>query len=270
MDPVAITGLLVAAQRAEESQRDDRLFSDPFAATLSGDTGRAVLQQYRAAAAGTMVPFIEVRTRWYDDAIARAVTAGIRQFVILAAGMDARSYRLAWPERTRVFEIDQPEVIAFKARMLSGAATRCTRVPIARNLLEDWPAELDAHGFDRQLATGWLVEGLLSYLERTSIDAILARLDALSRPGSVVLYDVLGRSLLESSTIANTLQMMRELGAPWQFGTDDPASLMPGAWETSVTEPAVVGNQWKRWPFPAAPPGVPGVPRGYLIEGRKP
>jgi hypothetical protein len=62
--------------------------------------------------------------------------------------------------------------------------------------------------------------------------------------------------------------MMRELGAPWIFDTDEPAALL-GGWMATVTDPAVVGNAWKRWPFPAAPAHVPGVPRGYLVEARK-
>jgi hypothetical protein len=85
----------------------------------------------------------------------------------------------------------------------------------------------------------------------------------------VALYDVVGQSLLDSPVIASTLEMMRELGAPWIFGSDDPGALLPG-WQRQVTEPAIVGNALKRWPFPAAPPGVPGVPRGYLIEANKP
>jgi hypothetical protein len=62
---------------------------------------------------------------------------------------------------------------------------------------------------------------------------------------------------------------MRELGAPWIFGSDEPAALLP-AWRARVTEPAIVGNELKRWPFPVAPTNVPGVPRGYLIEAFKP
>src|SRR6187551_1389531 len=63
MNPVAITGLLVAALRAEESRREDRLFDDPFAEVLAGTEGRAVLERYRAAASAGTVPIIEVRTR---------------------------------------------------------------------------------------------------------------------------------------------------------------------------------------------------------------
>lgn len=69
--PVATTALLVAALRADESQRADRLFEDPFAARLAGEAGRAALQNYRAAV-GPSIPIIEVRTRYYDEALLRA------------------------------------------------------------------------------------------------------------------------------------------------------------------------------------------------------
>jgi methyltransferase (TIGR00027 family) len=269
MDAVAVTGLLVAALRAEESKREDRLFDDPFAEALAGEQGRAVLERYRAAATTGTVPIIEVRTRFFDDAIARACAAGIRQFVFLAAGMDTRAYRLEWPEESTLFELDRPEVIAWKARGLAAALPRCSRVALGADLAEDWAPVLEAHRFDRRERTQWLVEGLLQYLELPLIQLIFARIDALSAPGSRVLYDIVGRSLLESPVVTGTLQMMRELGAPWLFGTDEPAELI-ARWNAVVTDPAVPGNAWKRWPFPAAPPLVRGVPRSYFVEGSKP
>jgi methyltransferase (TIGR00027 family) len=269
MDPVANTGLLVAAIRAEESKRPDRLFDDPFADALAGEAGRAMLGLYRDSATSGTVPIIEVRTRWYDEAIARAIASGMRQFVILAAGMDARAYRLTWPDSTRVFEVDREEVIAEKARVLGDAIPKCERVAIGGNLADDWTRELLSRGFKRTAPTMWLVEGLLQYLEAPAVERIFERIDALSVPKSIAHFDVLGKSLLESPVMAPTLEKMREIGAPWQFGTDDPASLL-GTWQATVTEPAVIGNQWKRWPFPAAPPGMPGVPRGYFVEATKP
>ena len=268
MNPVGVTALLVAAIRAEETARAERLFADPFADALAGDAGRAILAKYRAAAAGPSVPIIEVRTRWYDDAVARAAVSGIRQFVILAAGMDSRAFRLSWPEGTRLFEVDQPAVLEHKQRALQNANPACARIAIPLDLAQDWPPALEGAGFQRGVKTCWLVEGLLQYLDSSSVASILSRLDALSGPGSVALYDVVGASLLASPIMASTLQMMRETGAPWIFGTDDPASLLPG-WRANVTEPAILGNALKRWPFPAAPPSVPGVPRGYLIEAVK-
>ncbi|MDF2695999.1 MAG: hypothetical protein K0S65_4382 [Labilithrix sp.] len=267
MNPVAITGLLVAAIRAEESKRADRLFEDPFAEALAGEEGRAALARYRSAA-GPSIPIIEVRTRWYDEAIARAWEAGVRQFVILAAGMDARAYRLAWPEGVRVFEVDQPEVTAAKAELLGAASPRCVRSAIGANLASDWPSELEANGFERNARTAWLVEGVLQYLDVPTVEALFAKIDALSASRSIALYDIVGQSLLDAPFLAATLQMMRELGAPWRFGTDEPAELLR-RWYASVTDPAVIGNAWSRWPFPAAPAEAREVPRGYLVEATK-
>jgi methyltransferase (TIGR00027 family) len=269
MNPVGVTGLMVAAIRAEETRRPERLFEDPFADALAGEAGRAALARYRAASPPPLVPVIEVRTRWYDDALQGALSGGMRQIVLLAAGMDSRAYRLSFPEGTRVFEIDQSAVLEHKQRVLADVVPRCVRVAIACDLSLDFTTALDGAGFNRTEPTLWFVEGLLQYLEPSAVGALFERLDALSRSGSVLLFDVLGTSLLTSPFLASALDMMRELGAPWIFGCEDPASLVP-SWQASVTEPAIVGNAWKRWPFPAAPPGTSGVPRGYLVEARKP
>src|SRR5262245_53919324 len=133
MNPVAITGLLVAALRAEETQRENPLFRDPFAERLAGPEGRAALARYRSAT-GAPTPIIEVRTRFFDEALARAAASGARQFVILAAGMDTRAYRLDWPPGTRVFEIDQAAVMTAKDRALEGETPRCQRIAIGTDL----------------------------------------------------------------------------------------------------------------------------------------
>jgi methyltransferase (TIGR00027 family) len=268
VNPVALTGLLVAALRAEESARSERLFEDPYADALAGDEGRAVLAKYRDASPPVSVPVIPVRTRWYDDAIARAIATGIRQVVILAAGMDSRAYRLNWPEGTRLFEVDQPAVLEHKARALSDATPRGERLAIPWDLRQPWGAPLEAAGFSAARPTLWLVEGLLQYLEEPCVSSTMRQVDERAAPDSVALYDVIGQSMLESPIVASTLKMMRDFGAPWIFGTDQPAALLPG-WRANVTEPAIVGNALGRWPFPATPPHVSGVPRGYLIEATK-
>ena len=112
-EAVAGTGLLVAAIRAMESTREDRLFTDPYADKLAGDTGRALLAAAIAETGERSMVQIVVRTRFLDDALLRAVRVA-DQVVILAAGMDARAYRLAWPDGAAVYELDQPAVIAAK------------------------------------------------------------------------------------------------------------------------------------------------------------
>ena len=125
-EAVANTGLLVAAIRAMESTRDDRLFTDPFADRLAGDTGRRLLAAAMADSGEASTVQIVVRTRFWDEALLRAVRVA-KQVVIVAAGMDARAYRLAWPDGTTVYELDQPAVIAAKAEILADDPPQCRR-----------------------------------------------------------------------------------------------------------------------------------------------
>jgi hypothetical protein len=109
---------------------------------------------------------------------------------------------------------------------------------------------------------------LVAAVDAPTVEELFTKIDALSAARSIALYDVVGRSLLDAPLLAGTLQMMRDLGAPWRFGTDEPAELLRG-WDAIVTDPAVAGNAWGRWPFPAAPAEARGVPRGYLVEATK-
>lgn len=107
-----------------------------------------------------------VRTHYFDRYFADAVAAGIRQVVILAAGLDLRAYRLDWPAGTTIYEIDQPEVLEYKSATLgrSGVSASAERREVPADLRQDWPAALRGAGFDPEQPTAWLVEGLLMYL----------------------------------------------------------------------------------------------------------
>jgi methyltransferase (TIGR00027 family) len=268
-EAVASTGILVAAIRAKESTREDRLFTDPYAERLAGDIGRALLDAAIAESGERSTVQIVVRTRFFDDALLRAVDVA-KQVVILAAGMDARAYRLPWPDGPTVYELDQPAVIAAKGDILAGDAPKCRRVAIGVDLADDWPAALTGAGFDLRTPTVWLIEGLLQYLDEGAVRMLFARMDALSAPDSIVLYDIVGQSLLESPMMAPLRKSMAEQGSPWLFGTDEPGELAERhGWSTNVTDIAEVGNEVNRWFAPATPIDVPGVPRGYFVEAHK-
>jgi methyltransferase (TIGR00027 family) len=266
---VAATGLLVAAMRAEESARDDALFTDPFAERLAGDEGRRLLAESSSETGQPSAPIV-VRTRLFDEALLQVHTDRVAQVVILAAGMDARSFRLSWPDGVTIYEVDQPQVIALKEERLAGERPRCQRVAVGVDLIEDWPKALEAQGFDSSARTIWLIEGLLQYIDVGDVDRLFARVDEFSAPGSVLLYDVVGRALLEASFLASTVEFMHKLGAPWVFGSDAPAALVEDrGWTAAVTDMAVPGNAWKRWAHPPVPADVPNVPRGYFVEAIK-
>jgi methyltransferase (TIGR00027 family) len=129
-----------------------------------------------------------VRTRWFDKLFTDAAAAGVRQAVILAAGLDARAYRLAWPDGTTVYELDQPEVIEFKSKTLAdlGAQPTADRHTVAIDLRDDWPKALRDNGFDPSQPTAWIAEGLLIYLPPDAQDLLFDRINELSAPGSRV------------------------------------------------------------------------------------
>ncbi|MBI3689888.1 MAG: SAM-dependent methyltransferase [Mycolicibacterium aromaticivorans] len=267
-DAVAGTGLLVAAIRARESVRDDRLFCDPFADKLAGEAGHRILDAAVAASGERTTLQIVVRTRFWDDALLEAASS-CRQIVLVAAGMDARAYRLRWPAGATVFELDQPSVMTAKDALLGDDVPQCARVSIGVDLADDWPTALCSAGFDATTSTAWLIEGLLQYLDEHAVHRLFARIDAVSAPGSVLCYDVVGKSLLDAPFMAGLLKSMADNGAPWLYGADDPAELAPG-WSVTVTDVAEPGNRWGRWYAPVTPAGEPDVPRGYFVVATKP
>src|SRR3712207_6608860 len=111
----------MAAARARESGRPYRLFNDPLAAALAGPEGFAWLERMEPVPGfGGPALYVVVRTRFFDDFLLYACWgAGVRQVVLLAAGMDARAFRLTWPSGTRLYELDRPEVLATKEEVRS-------------------------------------------------------------------------------------------------------------------------------------------------------
>src|SRR5579859_5914804 len=97
-DPLAKTALWTASMRARETDREDRLFADPLAALLAGDEGPQIMRRFEGnVQKGVEDPVLAVRTKFLDDEIAAFAAAGVHQFAFVAAGMDTRAFRLAWP-----------------------------------------------------------------------------------------------------------------------------------------------------------------------------
>ncbi|MTE13812.1 class I SAM-dependent methyltransferase [Nocardia aurantiaca] len=195
-ESVGATALGVAAIRAYETSREDALFRDPYAAKLVGAVGSEGWNALMTGALSgqgvsdadlrgwSMGSVLVARTLYFDEYFADALRAGIRQIVILAAGLDARAYRLEWPSGTRIFELDQPKVLAFKARALAGDEPAADRREVAIDLRQDWPKALLDKGFELGEPTAWLAEGLLRYLPGHAQDQLLEKVVELSAPGS--------------------------------------------------------------------------------------
>jgi methyltransferase (TIGR00027 family) len=144
-----------------------------------------------------------VQTRFFDEFFSSAADRGIRQAVIVAAGLDSRAYRLNWPSGTPVFEVDQPKVLEFKERVLAehAAEPAAERKHVAADLRDDWSIPLRAAGFDPQTPTAWSVEGILPYLTGDAQDILFTRIGDLSAPGSRLGIGALG-SCLDQNRLA--------------------------------------------------------------------
>jgi methyltransferase (TIGR00027 family) len=194
---VGATATMVAASRAMASRGPNPLLDDPFAEPLVRAVGhdfftRLIDGQIRPAEDDEtfdeqqMREQMAVRTRFFDNFFIDAAEAGLRQAVILAAGLDARAYRLPWPQGTVVFEVDQPTVVEFKTTTLAGlgAEPRADRRAVGIDLRDDWPTALRGSGFDTTQPTAWIAEGLLVYLPPEAQDRLFDHITALSAPGS--------------------------------------------------------------------------------------
>ena len=199
-ESVGATALGVAAARAAETARPDALIRDEYAYLLAASAGPAWAQmaggddewlggdEQARGLHELACNYQAVRTHYFDGYFNAAVRTGIRQVVILAAGLDSRAYRLDWPAGTTVFEIDQPKVLGYKTSTMDihGAVPKARRVPVAVDLRDDWPAALIAGGFDTAQPTAWLAEGLLPYLPGDAQDRLFEMVTTLSAAGSQI------------------------------------------------------------------------------------
>jgi methyltransferase (TIGR00027 family) len=207
---VGATATMVAAGRARATAADHPLIKDRFAEPLVRAVGIDFFTRWAAGELDSadvdipgnawgmqrMTDLLTVRTRHIDEFLADATAAGVRQVVILASGLDARAYRLSWPAGTTVFEIDQPQVLEFKAATVAQLGAEPTAevraVPI--DLREDWPAALRAAGFDVTRPTAWVAEGLLAFLPPEAQDRLLDNITAQSAQGSRLVAEVFWNS----------------------------------------------------------------------------
>lgn len=197
---VGATALFVAASRALEANKAQPLVVDPYAEVfcraVGGEwanvlDGKAPENKLMSEFGEHFVNYQAARTKYFDEFFDAAADEGVRQIVIPAAGLDSRAYRLAWPDGTVVFELDQPQVLEFKREVLTRRSETPTaeRREIAIDLRDDWPQALLESGFDSSRPSAWLVEGLLVYLPATAQCELFTGIDAFAAHGSHVAVD---------------------------------------------------------------------------------
>ncbi|MFF9090842.1 class I SAM-dependent methyltransferase [Streptomyces sp. NPDC014991] len=269
MEAVSYTAQWTAAARALETERGDRaIFADPFARELAAPRGFDLLEKNRGSGLTT---FIAIRTRYLDESVEQILAdSDIRQIVFVAAGMDTRSFRLDWPDDATVYEVDFPALLEEKRRRLTALAARprVARREVAVDLRRDWLPDLEQAGFDRDLPTLWVVEGLLFFLTEEQATNLLRSLGSASAPGSWLGVDFVSQALLRSPFSRDFRRKLEEDGTPWLFGTDEPEEYLASlGWKArDVKEPGEPTTAHEDWPFQVQPRDRKGPSRSWLVR----
>jgi methyltransferase (TIGR00027 family) len=271
---VGITALAVAAARALESDRPDRLMSDPYATLFVAAARPPTPMPTRLTELAPDSPwrdmgdYLGVRSRFFDEFV-----AGSGQTVLLAAGLDVRGYRLDWPADAVVYELDVPKVLQFKRNVLAdnGVAARADVRPVDVDLRDDWPTALLRNGFDRSRPTTWLAEGLLPFLPDDAVARLFTLVDELSAPGSRFAVEHIDADIRSLAT----QQPMADMAADMGF---DVLDMWPG---DKVFEPArwLADHGWRVTSTPTAAladgygrplgPNTAGLRHSVLIAAAK-
>ena len=245
---ISDTARWVAIYRANESDRKDALFHDPLARRLAGTLGDEIAQEMADASRNAWA-FV-ARTVAFDELILAEVARGVDVVVNLAAGFDARPYRLALPSQLLWIEVDLPKLLASKRELLANEKPSCTVERIETDLADaaarrELFAKIGARGKDVLIVT----EGLLIYLTEPEVAALARDLAAvptirrwaidLASPGLVAMFQKgFGKKL-------------KEAGAPLQFGPEAGSAFFePHGWRTSkVVSMLKTGARIRRLPL---------------------
>jgi len=227
---VGATALGVAAARAAETESDNPLINDPFARVFLDAAGEGMWSIYTdpkllakaveiepdvQTRIQLMIDFMATRTAFFDEFFLGAADSGVRQVVILAAGLDARTWRLPWPDGTVVYELDQPKVLEFKSSALRehGARPAAQLVNVPIDLRHDWPKALQEAGFDASRPCAWSAEGLVRYLPAQAQDLLFERIHSLSVEGSRLASNVPSAGFTEPERIRRQREDMQRMRA---------------------------------------------------------
>ncbi|KUH82060.1 SAM-dependent methyltransferase [Mycobacterium sp. IS-1556] len=287
-ESVGATALGVAWSRALEQDSDCPLFTDPYAKMFvdaAVERGWQLPPTYMVERIKAIGGYAASRTKWFDEFFVAAGANGIDQAVILAAGLDARAWRLPWIDDTVVYEIDQPMVLAFKAETLRKheATLAATYAPVPIDLRDDWPRALRDAGFDASEPTAWAAEGLLPYLPASGQDLLFERIHELSALGSRIGVESFGAGFFDPEYLASRREKLQQYRQ--EAGVEDDENvfdvehlwfveertevtdwLTDHGWEVTAIAAADLMDRYGRC---AAGEADESTPRTVFIEGHK-
>ena len=243
------TALGVAIHRAvHQSSEGGRIFSDPFAAAILGPDSDALIAQRSAPQHRHMRLFVAVRSRFAQDCLAAAVARGVRQVVVLGAGLDTTALR---NPGVAVFEVDHPASQEWKRRQLARMnialpeSLRFAAMDFERDAISDGLAR---SGFDAALPAFFVWLGVVPYLTR---DAIAATLNfAAAVPGGEIVFDYSEPPEKyppkQRKLIMALVERVAALGEPFRshFNPPEMAALLKGFEDIEDLGPREIGARY--------------------------
>lgn len=238
IENISDTARWVAAYRAMETARPDAIFRDPFADRLAGERGHQIVREMKngRSTAWAMI----VRTAVLDEMILdRVEKGGVDTVINLAAGLDARAWRLDLPAGLQWFDVDLPGMIDYKSSIMQGETPRCRYEAIAADLTNDEARAAVLHRLGESSKSALVItEGLLVYLSPEQVASLARALHAeaairwwISDIASPRLLEMLNKQWGKTLAAGN---------APFRFGPPDSAAFFaPFGWREAVFRSAL-------------------------------
>ncbi len=230
---ISETARWVAVYRAQESERPDALFHDPYARRLAGERGQQIASQL--APGNREAWAFVVRTYLIDRLLRRAIEQGADTVINLAAGLDARPYRMQLPSKLRWFEVDLPALLEYKESILHDATPNCAleRIPLDLAQREARQALFARIGADAQRAVV-ISEGLLIYLDPTHVGELATDLLTQSSFHNWII-DIASPGLIQM--VSRQWGQNFHQPAPFKFGPEEgPGFFRAFGWAPEVVE----------------------------------
>ncbi len=254
INDVSDTAFWIAYHRALETQRDDALFKDPWAAALAGTRGRRISEAMPTS--GIVAWTVALRTRIIDEYLASAIESGIDTVLNLGAGLDARPYRLKLPASLQWIEADYPHVIEYKEGVLRDALPACRLERVKIDLADTAQRQALLERVNAR-AQGALIltEGVVPYLPNDAVASLAEALRSMSCARYWVL-DYFSQQALEYRRRRRVERAMAN--APFKFA--------PGDWFAFFQDRGWVLKQIRYFPEEARQLGRP-MPLPFLARG---
>jgi methyltransferase (TIGR00027 family) len=248
---VSDTAKWVAEYRAMETDRPDALFRDPYARRLAGPEGAEIVAHMKHGRRFAW-PMI-VRSAVFDDVIMQRVRS-VDLVLNLAAGLDARPWRLDLPPTLRWVDVDLPGILQHKIEQLKGEAPRCRYETVMLDLTDRPKRQALFAQLGREATRALVVtEGLLIYLEPSEVAALAADLHA-QAAFRWWLIDLGSPRLLQFSE-RSWGKDLRRGNAPFKFGPAENTKFFePHGWKelsyrSMMDEAMRLGRAPRMWPF---------------------